>query len=173
MNAALWYRETWPLSRQGTLFWLFKTGTNRRVWPCLYVKRQSFLLASHTQLWMQLRGIQISSLKPDNSGQIRPNVPSSFLQASSPPILQDVHLSLLLLVEGEPLGSQPRADRLLAAGLKQHPCVTRTVCFIIKYHLSLHLNLFLTSVLSGLNKALKTNSQLSQLTGLDVYIYYL
>lgn len=65
------------------------------------------------------------------------------------------------------------ADRLLAVGQKQHPCITRTVCFIIKYHLSLHLNLFLTSVLSGFNKALKTNSQLSQLTELDVYIYYL
>lgn len=42
---------------------------------------------------------------------------------------------------------------------KQHLCIIWTVCFIIKYHLSLHLNLFSTSVRSGLNKALKTNSK--------------
>lgn len=56
---------------------------------------------------------------------------------------------------------------------KQHLCIIWTVCFIIKYHLSLHLNLFSTSVRSGLNKALKTNSKTFTDHWLNMYIYHL
>lgn len=56
---------------------------------------------------------------------------------------------------------------------KQHLCIIWTVCFIIKYHLSLHLNLFSTSVRSGLNKALKTNSKTFTDHWLNMYIDHL